>query len=288
MSGTGHEITNEGEPVEGGDRQFAWRTLSRRWMNGSLIVRRNFDGHIVSMQQSGSHWIKNLLAHVLIRLHDLPPMAHIQDDSIIGHTRSLPVYKNIPQIVHSHGYPHGLTLKVPFLHYPKYLVLVREMRDSLVSHYERFKGDYDNCPFSVYLRGDLQQKRFYSDIWTRLRFMNEWGRLAAERPDSVRVLRYEDLRDDARGSLRQACDYFGITGVTDEVLDYAVSSSTKEKMAKKPNPAQPTTVVRLVENAPLESYFPPEDQAFFEAMCRRYLKHDFGYGYPVVNKEKAA
>ena len=103
---------------------FRLYTLNRRWTNASLLTHRNFDGHIVSMQQSGSHLIKNMLSHVLIKLYNLPPMAHIQDDSIIGHTKTPQAYKNIPQIVHSPAYPHSLTLNVPGRQFPKQLLLL--------------------------------------------------------------------------------------------------------------------------------------------------------------------
>lgn len=270
------------------ERFFRLYTLNRRWTNGSLLFHRGFDGHIVSMQQSGSHWIKNMLASCFVQIYGLPPLAHIQDDSIIGHTKSPPVYKNIPQIVHSHGFPHALTLKIPGLHYPKYLVLVRGLKESLVSHYERFKGDYRNCDFSEYLRGDVRQDKFHSDIWSRMRFMNEWGRLLQSHPQSAMALRYEDMKQDAKASLKKTCAFFGIDAATGEIIDKAVSGSTREKMAEKPNPDIPTVVVREEERKPLAEYFTPENEAFFNATVARYLKHDFGYGYNKNKQEKAA
>jgi hypothetical protein len=258
---------------------FRLYTLNRRWTNASLLVHRHFDGHIVSMQQSGSHWIKNMLSHVLIRLYNLPPMAHIQDDSIIGHTKTPPAYKSIPQIVHSHGYPHALTLKVPGLHFPKYLVLVRDLKESLVSHYERFKGDYKGADFSTYLRGDVRQKTFHSDIWSRIRFMNEWGRVLVRNPGAVMPLRYEDIKRDPAAALRNVCAFFGIKDVTEDIVIYALAESSKEKMAEKPNPSITTTVVRTEQRPTLDSYFTPENEAFFRATCAHYLEHDFGYGY---------
>ncbi len=266
------------------DRIFRLYTLNRRWTNASLLAHRNFDGHIVSMQQSGSHWIKNMLSTVLIRLYNLPALEHIQDDSVVGHTKSPPKYKQIPQIVHSHGYPHALTLAIPGLHFPRYLVLVRELKESLVSHYERFKGDY-NCDFSTYLRGDVAQKTFYSDIWSRIRFMNEWGDVLENNHGKVMALRYEDMKADGKGALKNVCDFFGVNKVTDDLLTEAVAANSREKMAEKPNPEVSTTVVRTAPKKPLTDYFPPADEAFFNETCARYLKHDFGYGYPTRTKK---
>lgn len=256
---------------------FDLYTLNRRWFNTTLLRRRGFDGHIVTMQQSGSHWLKNMLSQVLISLYGLPQTAHIQDDSIIGHPKSKPRYQNIPQIVNSHGYPHALTLKIPLLHYPRYLVLVRNLRESLVSHYERFKPDYPGVDWDTYLRGDVRQKRFHSDIFTRIRFMNEWGRLLGNEK-KISFVRYEDMKTDPAAALDKVCGFLGIVGVTPQILAQTAAATSKEKMAEKPNPEITTTVIRL-ESKPLEHYFTPENQAFFENTCRKHLRHDFGYGY---------
>ena len=266
---------------DGKDMDFAFRlhTLNRRWFNNTLLRRRNFDGHIVSMNQSGSHWIKNMLADVLAQRYNLPPLKHVQDDSIIGHPKSRPLYKNIPCLVHSHGFPHALTLALPFLHYPKYLVLARDMRDSLISHYARFKGDYGGATFTEFLQCKLGDKRMHSDIWSRMRFMNEWGRLIDRHPEAIAVLSYEDMQADAAGSLRKAVAFFKLEGITEAMVSRAVENATPEKMAQKPNPNVPTVVIRTGVKKPREEYFTPENQKYFEDICRRNLTHDFGYGY---------
>ncbi len=271
-------------PIE---KRFWAYTYERRWTNSTTLRRRNFFGHIVSMQQSGSHWVKNMLSGVLASLYQLPSMKHIQDDSIIGHPKSLPIYKNIPQIVHSHSYPHGLTLCVPFLHYPRYLVLVRDLRTSLISHYERFKGDYNNVDFDTYLRGDVNQKLYHSDIYSRIRFMNEWGRMLARYPQKTTQLRYEDMQTDPQQALKKVCEFFDVPGVTDALVGRIVEENTQTKMAEKPkNPLVTTTVIRT-EHKPMEFYFTQENSIFFEETCAKLLLHDFGYGYP-VNRQRAA
>ncbi|MBI1214372.1 MAG: hypothetical protein GC185_00970 [Alphaproteobacteria bacterium] len=268
-------------------RAFALYALNRRWSNAALLRHRNFDGHIVSMQQSGSHWLKNMLSHVLADVHGLPPVGHIQDDSIIGGIKSPPVHDNIPRIVHSHSMPHALTLKLPFLRYPGYIVLLRDLRHSLVSHYERFNALYGGVDFSTYLRGDVRQKTFFSDIWTRIRFMNEWGRLARQYPGRVALLRYEDMREDAAAAVTKACRFFRIEGAGPEVVRRAVGDCGKAKMAERQNPAMENTVVRLGERPPLSSYFTQENEAFFRRTCREYLTEDMGYGYLSDGKARA-
>lgn len=262
---------------EKADFLFRLHTFNRRWFNTTLLRRRAFDGHIVTMNQSGSHWIKNMLGHLLIQRYNLPPLKHVQDDSVIGHPKSPPVYKNIPCIVHSHGFPHGLTLALPFLHYPKYLVQVRDLRDSLISHYERFKGDYGGATFTEFLQCKLGDKRMHSDIHSRIRFMNEWGRLIGKYPGRVALLRYEDIQRDTAGKLREAAEFFKLDGITDAMIAKAVEDTAKEKMAQRPNPAVTTVVFRTEDVKPREEYFTPENQAYFDDLCRRNLKYNFGY-----------
>jgi hypothetical protein len=232
------------------------------------------------MQQSGTHWLKNMLSGILVKTHGLPEMQHIQDDSIIGHTKSPPKYTHIPQIVHSHGFPHALTLRVPFLHYPRYLVLVRDLRSSLVSHYERFRGDYGDVDFAEYLCGDVRQKKFNSDIYSRIRFLNEWGRVIARRPGAVHVLKYEDMISDPAAALAGACAYFRFPRVTDDLIAHVVAGHSKDRMAARPtNPKVSTTVIRT-GGPTVEDHFTAANEAVFLDICRRFLEHDFGYGYP--------
>lgn len=258
-------------------------TVNRRWTNTSLIRRRSFDGHIISMKQSGTHWLKNILSAIMIDIYDLPTMKHIQDDSIIGHPKSPPLYDNIPKIVHSHSYPHGLTLRMPFLHFPKYVILVRDMKEGLVSHYERFSEYYGNVDFKSFLHGDVTQKQFRSDIYSRIRFMNEWGSVIDRNPGKLHILTYEDLRRDPLENLKNLCQFFGIDGATDEIISSAIEKNTKGKMAEMAtNPLVETTIVRT-GGKKAGDYFDLDNTAFFNTICRNYLTHDFGYGYPTKN-----
>lgn len=189
---------------------FPLYSFNRLWFNTTTLRRRNFDGQIVSTHQSGSHWLKYMLSHVLAMAFDLPPPEHIQDDKIIGHPKSPTRYKNVPCIVHSHSIPHGFLkngIADKFLRFPRYLVLLRDPRRSLISHYERFKGDYGNVDFTTYLHGDPRGKKFYSDLWTRLCFMNAWGDILRSQPQRSLLLTYEGMEKDTEGNLRRTCSF---------------------------------------------------------------------------------
>ncbi len=76
------------------------------------------------------------------------------------------------------------------------MVLVRDIRDSLVSQYERSKSEY-NVDFATFLRGGVRGKKFsYYNVWTRIQFLNGWGAVVERNAEEVAVLKYEDLVAD--------------------------------------------------------------------------------------------
>jgi hypothetical protein len=254
------------------------RSLNRGLFNPATLRHRHFDGFIASMHQSGTHWIKYMLGLTLARLYDLPPPTRLQDDSIVGHPKSPPLYPQIPQIVHSHSVPHYLLRSrtlFRLLHFPRYLILVRDIRDALVDHYEKFRSIY-NVDFSTYLRGDVHGKRYNDDIWVRIRFLNGWGAIAKRHPEHVAVLKYEDLIADTAGQLARVCDHFNIKGVTSELLGDVAAAATKAEMAKLPNPKENLIVVRM-DPRPCDEWYSEADRRFVAEVCRRNLKYTFGY-----------
>lgn len=256
------------------------RSLNRGLFNPATLRRRHFDGFIACMQHSGTHWVKYMLGLTLAKLHDLPPPAHIEDNSIVGHIKSPPLYPHIPQIVHAHSAPHYLLRSrtlFRLLHFPRHLVLVRDMRDALVAHYEKRKSGYA-FDFSTYLRGDVRGKKYKHDIWMRIRFLNAWGAVVERHPERVAVLKYEDLVADTRGQLARVCDHFNIEGVTPGLLDEVIAASSKTEMAKLPSPKKKSIVVRTNARPSNESYN-DADRRFVAEICRRNLKYTFGYKY---------
>ncbi len=256
--------------------RFRARSLQGGLLNLRTLRYLWFDGFLVSMQQSGTHWIRYMLGLTLAKLYDLPPPLYIQDRSVVGK----PIYPQIPRIIDTTMIPHYfLQSRALFrlLHVPNHLILVRDLRDSLVSQYERHK-DYYNVDFSTFLRGDIRRKMYHHDIWTRIRFLNGWGPVVERQPEHVAVLKYEDLKADTRGELARVCDYFHIEGVTTDLLDEVVAASSREKMAKLQNPKEKLIAVRM-DSRPSEEWYSEEDRRFVAELCRRKLKYTFGYQY---------
>ena len=97
-------------------------------------------------------------------------------------------------------------------------------------------------------------------------------------PERVAVLRYEDLKADTRGQLARVCEHFGIDGVTPDLLDDVIAASSKDEMAKRPNPKVDRIVVRT-DTRPADDWYNDADRRFFAEVCRRNLKYTFGYKY---------
>ncbi|MCH7887735.1 MAG: sulfotransferase domain-containing protein [Proteobacteria bacterium] len=246
------------------------------------LRHRHFDGVIISMPQSGTHWIRYMLSLILARLHDLPPLSRIGDKSIVGS----PKFRQIPRILQTHRPPHYMfrsrTLS-RWLHLPRRLVLVRDIRDSLVSQYEKYNSEY-NVDFSAFLRGGVRGKKYsYYSIWTRIQFLNGWGAVVTRNAEEVAVLKYEDLKADTPGQLARVCDHFDIKGVTPDLIAAAAAAASKEEMAKRENLRRKTVrgkpaAVRL-DPRPADEWYSDADRRFVAEVLRRNLKYTFGYRY---------
>lgn len=254
-------------------------SFTRDFTNLSVVHRRHFDGYMVSMHQSGSHWLKSMLCHVICFEYDVPVPRHIADHTVVGSVKSPPAYDQIPRIVTSHTIPSVLAssrLVRALVRLPPRILLVRDLRATLVSHYEKWKDRY-GVSFSEFLRGDPLNKRFDKDIWWDIRFYNAWGRFAARWPDDTQVIRYEALERDPIGPLRAACRFLGIRVRGERSLVRAIEESSKEKMVRLESNGG-LQVVRRDERNPM-SWYSQQDRHFVTQICARYLKYTFGYDF---------
>lgn len=260
---------------------YLYHSLRRDISNYSLLKHRAFDGFLISMHQSGTHWLKHMLATALTHKLGLPPPQYIHANDVIPGPKDPPGNDRLPHIVSSHSIPHALLgsqLVRHLVKLPPYVVLIRDIRASLVSNYEKWKEQY-NCDFPEYLRGDVSGHRFNNDIWWCLRFCNRWGYLAQRYPDKTLIVKYEDLKSRPLNELRRIADYWQLE-LDDSTLCYAIDESTKEKMTSKKDPETPfgVTVVRNDRESFMELY-DEELREYIKNICDVFLKFDFDYDY---------
>jgi hypothetical protein len=260
--------------------QFQLRCANHRWFNTTMIRRRYFDGQIVSMQQAGTHWLRHMLSLCMAEVYGKQPPETIQSMDFIGRPKQRPKYNDIPQLSSSHSLPHGLMYYFnPVAHrvkFPKYIILVRDMRHALVSGYEKWKERYQ-VDFSTFLVSSPLKEGYFNDIWRQIEFLNSWGRLADTGAYDTLVLRYEDMKADTPGSLQKACTHFGIAA-PQEVMERAVEASSKANMASLSKARNNEHVIRMDKRHPFE-WFTAKDRQIFQDICQAHLTHPCGYDY---------
>lgn len=231
------------------------------------------------MHQSGTHWLKFMLANALSHQYAIPAPAFNHANDIIGGHKDPICYPGIPRLQASHSMPHPLMrwrAVHTLLGLPRYVVLVRDLRFALASNYAKWETRY-GVPFTVYLAGDPSGRRYNSDVWWALRFLNAWGELVGRLPERVTVVRYEDLKADPLRELTRVSVAFGLA-LDQAALAHGVAVATKAHMAAKDDPARPPGAVREAQGDPLLVYG-AADRRFVSDICARFLVHSCGYDF---------
>ena len=263
------------------DLAFRVHGLNRHSTNLSLLKYYDFQGFLVTGQNSGTHWIKWMLSHAMAHRHGVAPPRYINNDSsndLIGHPKHERLHPHLPRIASSHSipaYPLDWRWLRAVRRPPPYAVVVRDVRDVLVSHYEKWRGEY-RTSFGRYVQGDSRGAAYNCDVWWYMRFLNRWGDIASRYPDETLVLRYEDIRRDPLQNLRRLARHFDLD-LSDHDLLAGVAVGSKEYMLSRQDPAIQEQPIRL-DGTP-GARFSARDLAVLRAVLERNLKHDFGYRY---------
>lgn len=245
----------------------------------AMIRHREFDGMLVTMRSSGSHWLLWLISMAMCEVYGLEPPAHLNDPRLVGLMRDPPAHNNLPRIIRTHS-----EMPVPLwrmlrhrMRFPKYVMLVRDIRHSLVSYYE--KDPPESRPsFSEFLRGK-DVFRYDHTLFRHIRFLNSWDRVRQIDPDAVTVVRYEDLQADPGAHLDRVWRFLGFPDpLSPEANRNAVARSSKDAMARHEDPRE-RRVVRRGPRTPPEAWFSDADRAYLNAALSRYLRNDYGYDY---------
>ncbi len=264
-----------------------WRAFNRQMFNPTCLKHRQFDGHIATAKNCGTHWVKYMLSLAIAEHYGLPPPAHIRDDSIVGHTKNRPSHTHIPQIAVTHSHPHYLMCSafvMNTIRLPRFVVQVRDIRSILVSMYEKTRGEIldkkmhgQNVGFSAYLRGDVTGKTRIEDIWGLILFFNAWGAVIKRNPEKVIPVRYEDLKAGTPATLRVICDHIGLD-IPDDILSRAIDSSNKDIMKTRIAKTETEKIVNTQTRNDLD-WYSAEDMKFVRKTCEKHLEYDFGYKY---------
>jgi len=263
------------------DFVFKTHCVNRHTTNLAILKYLDFQGFLITGQHSGTHWIKWMLSHALAHRYGVQPPRYFNNASsneLVGHPKHARPYPELPRIASSHSIPPDALswawlrrLRRP----PPYVVVVRDVRDVMISNYEKWRQTYA-VPFSRYVAGDPRGKAYVCDAWWYVRFLNQWGRIADRYPADTLVLRYEDFRREPLANLRRLARHFTLD-LSEADLEAGVAVGSKSVMARHQDPR--------VEEKPLrpdgagDTQFSASDLAVLGAILDRHLKHDFGYAY---------
>lgn len=249
-----------------------------------LKVRRRADVYLISLPHSGKHWLEFMLAAFLID-HFGPGKQKAVDvwkKGAFRFTLDLRQEKdlNIPIIQHHH-FPCYF-----FFRRSKVVLLVRDLRDSLVSNYDKYlKLNKSSMPFSEFLRKEIGREDAGKwDLKRKVHFLNSWHKYR-ERTRQLLVVRYEDLLENPERELRKIIFFIGISGFDDSKIRRAVCSGSMgnmgalEKKEIKYRKESGNYVVNRGRAGRYRDYFSQEDLAYFKNYTDKNLLCNFGYDY---------
>jgi hypothetical protein len=268
--------------------------------NVTLLKPRNrrVHAHLITMHQSGSHWLNYMLSLGLCRVYGVSELQHIADRSLVGRPQDTIVYPGIPRLVQSHEIPSPLVHAFPLpqlLRFPRYVLLLRDVRAAMVSQYEKKRHMSPfQISFSEYLRNErVIGNAIRRDLWHRMRLLNAWDRDIRRLPKGqVLITRYELMKEHAARELQRVWDFLEFPLQSPVFFQSVVAASTKDQMAAHEQPGAHMKVVRASQRHPFE-WFSPEDRDYFTATVRRHLRNWFGYDYtdwtlPAASERRAA
>lgn len=264
------------------DLSFRLHCLNRDNANLSLLKYNDFQGFLVTGQHSGTHWIKWMMSHAMAHHYQVPPPKYYDNRSsndIIGHPKHARMHPQLPRIASSHAIP-PTPMQWAWVrrwrNLPPYVLVVRDMRDVLVSNYEKWKHRY-NVSFAEYLEGDPWSQKYITDVWNYTRFMNRWGEvITRSQPGEIVVLKYEDVKKDTAAALKKIAAQFKLP-LGAESIAAGVAAGHKDFMARHRDPEEEAEALR--PDGKGDTAFTPELEARLREILSRNLKHDFGYPF---------
>jgi hypothetical protein len=240
---------------------------------------------LVTVPSSGTHWLRILLEGALLEAYALDG-----DIASIRNEHMLPTFlkkdsrfkyndqREIVRIQHTHsGYFWPMRRK-------KTLLLVRDLRDIMVSHFRmmerqgRFSGS-----FADFLRGEGVDRSRHHTLRSRIDLINGW-RKASPKLSGLMIVRYEDLKHDTPAALRDVLDYAGIPALDVAQMEKVVQQGSFDNMRRleADNPLPQYTKAKKVsvgKSGGYRDYFSEDDAAWFRHQVEAHMGDTLGYDY---------
>ena len=237
------------------------RVRNDNWNNYSVLRHGAFDGMLVTSKNSGTHWLKYMLAVAIADTHGIDRPRYFSENAVrpyIGWPKDKPVFPQIPRLAFSHTIPHrladwGWARRLASL--PPYVLAVRH-------------------PMAI-LASDPGGKQYRCDIYWLARFWNRWGDVRHDAPGLILNVHYEDTLKDARAVLEAVAAHWSLD-LAPDAIDAALAAGTKEEMAKHTDPDAEPNVLQNRKTS-LADLFTGEAMDLYRAQVKTLFRHDLGY-----------
>ncbi|WP_430403301.1 sulfotransferase family protein [Hyphomonas sp.] len=256
------------------------RIRNDNWHNYSVLRHGAFDGMLVTSKNSGTHWLKYMLAIAIADTHGIARPKYFSENAVrpyIGWPKDKPVFPQIPRLAFSHTIPHRLTdwgwaRRLAGL--PPYVLAVRHPMAILASHHAKWEYDIQ-VDWLTYLQGDPAGKQYRCDIYWLARFWNRWGDVRHDAPDLILNVHYEETLKDARAVLEAVAAHWSLD-LAPDAIDAALDAGTKEEMAKHTDPDAEPNVLQNRKTS-LDELFTGAAMDVYRKQARALFRHDLGY-----------
>ncbi len=273
--------------------------LERRWRGKEEYRKLQLaDWVLISWGKSGRTWFRVMLSRFYQIKYHLPANRLLEFDNL--HNRQ----PEVPKVFFSHNnyLKDYLNVNDELSHFrgKKVVLLVRDPRDVAVSQF--FQWKYRMRP-NKKLLNKYPAHGAATDIWEFVtdpdcgvprivEFFNGWARALPELGDQLLIIRYEDMRRDPAGVMRQVLTFVGTPGSDEEIgkaVEFAAYENMKKLEAKsqfkgsgarvrpgdKSNPN--SFKVRRAKVGGYRDYFEPDRQAHIDQLVSANLDPMFGY-----------
>ncbi|WP_374576182.1 sulfotransferase domain-containing protein [Phenylobacterium sp.] len=242
------------------------------------------DGYLATSKNSGTHWLRFILSAAIAHRLGLPAPERSSgpdSDTFIGHPRHRKIHANAPRIGSSHNIPSRLVTLLAglgLMRLPPTVVLVRDIREALLSYYVKWREPYGLGELSDFVRRPAPGRRKVEDLWWFVRFFNRWGGLARATPERVLVVRYEDVEYDPATWIRRIWAHWGVE-LADADVQAALAVSSRQVLAARLDPEHGEAVVSDA-GARAAVRLSAADEAEVQRVLDGHLISSFGYSGP--------
>lgn len=190
---------------------------------------------VISFPKSGRTWLQVMLGEYITRYFGLKVQNVLALKQYTKHLREIPRIRFAHDDRPQWKLPGQLGADKSFYRDQRVVLLVRDPRDILVSlYFEKTKRVPARRSDRPMFTGTINEFVYYElgGIDSMITFFNNWARSRGV-PRDFKILKYEDLRRDTRGTLIDMLAYLGMGKINEQILDDVLEQSDISQMRKK-------------------------------------------------------